>query len=136
MDLPIIFLLIVYVIFQFVFIDIDVSKNNNIKQEIFSSLRYANQNSLIEIDNEYKDYLLIDSVDMLEKWIINFCISSSRDIEKMKISFIQIESDPLPLYLVKVEGFDGKYVVISNDVYSSYMNGAMIIKENNEKRNK
>ena len=130
MDLGPTILIIIFLVLNFTFMTLDFEHNSNMKQSIFEATRAANQNSLYELQDKYDTYEEITTSEMLEKWLINFCNNNSLNFDKINVSFVQIETDPVPLYLVNIEGQKGAYAIIKNkDAIAEFYNGAMLIEK-------
>ena len=132
MEISVITLLLLVLTIMFSFINLDYQKSVHTKQNIFESIRAANQNSLYEIQDQYDNYEEITTVEMLDKWIINFCNNNSINMEEMKISFIMVSNDPVPLYLVNINGVNGKYISVNAKTIASYYYGALLIEKNED----
>ena len=128
MDVSVIALIFVFLTFQFSFIMFDFQHNQNMKQDIFSNIRTANQNALLQVQNDYNEYKELTENAMLEAWLENFVKQNNLDFNDIELGFVQIETDP-PLFLVTVEGAHGDYRVINKQALVSYVNGTMIISE-------
>lgn len=126
MDAGIYMLGLVIILFSLVFGMFDVNLNSSMKQNLFESVRAANQDALYDLQDDYNARKVLTTASMLEAWLIDFAKSADLSYKELVINFVQIETDP-PLYLVYVEGHKDKYVVISGDAYASYYSGATII---------
>ena len=126
MDLPVIALIFVFLTFQFTFIMFDYQHNQHMKQDIFSTIRTANQNALLQLKDEYDEYKELTENGMLEAWLENFVKQNNLNFDDIELGFVQLETDP-PLFLVTIEGGHGEYGTIKQSALVSYINGAMII---------
>ena len=116
----------IILIFMIVFGMLDVSLNSSMKHEMYESVRSANQNALIEMEEDYKTGVTLTTPQMLETWLAEFSQTHDMSFDELKINFVQMETDP-PLYLVYVEGYKGQYVMFSGDARAVYYNGSTII---------
>jgi len=116
----------IILLFSIVFGMLDVNLNSSMKQNLFESVRAANQNALLEMEEAYESREILTTTRMIETWLSEFASSEDLRYEEIKLNFIQMETDP-PLYLVYAEGFNDRYVMISADAYASYFSGATII---------
>ena len=98
------------------------------KQETFEAVRSANQNGLKEYLNDYNQYELFTTAEMLEKWIVNFVNANSLNYKELNIGFVKLETDP-PLYLVTIEGYKDQYAVLTKDAYVRYTSGTLIVSD-------
>ena len=132
MDMPIRLIGIVCIAFSLIFMSMDIFKNQEMLQNEFESNRLATQGSLLDLQEKYNNNEELTSVEMLNAWLTNFVNAHGITYEKLKLGFVQIETDP-PLYLVTVEGYKDEYALLSGEAYVRYTSGAMIIsKEENE----
>lgn len=129
MKTPVIAFFIIFIGLYFTFANLDFQRNSNMKYTEFESLRSANQNSLIEIKDKYDEYETITSGEMLENWLINFCNNNSMDYDDIKISILQMEEDPVPLYLAYIEGYKNSYIILNKEAVTSFYSGAMLIEK-------
>lgn len=126
MEMPVKLLGIICITLSLLFMSLDIYKNQEMIQSEFESNRSANQGSLLDLQEKYNNNETLSTVEMLNAWLINFVDTHGLAYENVRLGFIQIESDP-PLYLVKVEGFEEDYAILSRDAYVKYVSGAMII---------
>ena len=132
MDMPIRLIGIVCIAFSLIFMSMDIFKNQEMLQNEFESNRLATQGSLLDLQEKYNNNEELTSVEMLNAWLTNFVNAHGITYEKLKLGFVQIETDP-PLYLVTVEGYKDEYALLSGEAYVRYTSGATIIsKEENE----
>lgn len=128
MDVAISVLITLFLIFNISFSLLDFNHNNSMKESLFEATRAANQNALYEVQGEFDNYEEITTAEMLEKWLINFCNNNSLHYDDIELSFIQIETDPVPLFLVYVEGYKDSYFIFKNkDAKALLVSGAMIL---------
>lgn len=112
----------------FSFLLFDINKNLTIKQDAYETLRASNQNSLLDLNENYSKFKQLNTPAMLEQWLVNFINNNNIKWQDVELEFIQIETDP-PLYLVGIQGYVGHYAVISKDTFIQYHSGSMIITE-------
>ena len=126
MDMPIRLIGIVCITFSLIFMSMDIFKNQEMLQNEFESNRLATQGSLLDLQEKYNNNEELTSVEMLNAWLTNFVNAHGITYEKLKLGFVQIETDP-PLYLVTVEGYKDEYALLSGEAYVRYTSGATII---------
>ena len=126
MDMPIRLIGIVCIAFSLIFMSMDIFKNQEMLQNEFESNRLATQGSLLDLQEKYNNNEELTSVEMLNAWLTNFVNAHGITYEKLKLGFVQIETDP-PLYLVTVEGYKDEYALLSGEAYVRYTSGATII---------
>ena len=126
MDMPIRLIGIVCIAFSLIFMSMDIFKNQEMLQNEFESNRLATQGSLLDLQEKYNNNEELTSVEMLNAWLTNFVNAHGITYEKIKLGFVQIETDP-PLYLVTVEGYKDEYALLSGEAYVRYTSGATII---------
>lgn len=133
MDMPIRLIGIVCIAFSLIFMSMDIFKNQEMIQGEFEANRLATQGSLRDLQEKYNNNEELTSVEMLNTWLTNFVNAHGITYEKLKLGFVQIETDP-PLYLVTVEGYKDDYALLSGEAYVKYTSGATIIskEEGNE----
>ena len=123
MDMPIRLIGIVCIAFSLIFMSMDIFKNQEMLQNEFESNRLATQGSLLDLQEKYNNNEELTSVEMLNAWLTNFVNAHGITYEKLKLGFVQIETDP-PLYLVTVEGYKDEYALLSGEAYVRYTSGA------------
>ena len=116
----------IILLFSLVFGMFDANLNNTMKQDLYESVRAANQNALIALEQDYKNSISLTTAGMIESWLAEFALNNALDYETLRISFVQVETEP-PLYLMYVEGFKDEYVVVSGDAYAAFYSGTTII---------
>lgn len=126
MDLAIWGLVFVTIIFSFTFASLDVQKNNQLKQDLFTAVRSANQNSLEIIQDQYDHYEEITSAQMMEEWLRSFSNNLSSGFNEIKLNFIQVQEEP-PIFLVYVEGEEGRYAILKDKALVEHYSGALIV---------
>ena len=126
MDVGIYMLGLIIILFSIVFGMFDMNLNSSMKQNLFESVRSANQDALYDLQDDYNNRRVLTTEKMLEAWLIDFAKSAGLPYKELVINFVQIETDP-PLYLVYVEGYKENYVIISGEAYAAYHSGATII---------
>lgn len=126
MDLAIWGLVFVTIIFSFTFASLDVQKNNQLKQDLFTAVRSANQNSLEIIQDQYDHYEEITSAQMMEEWLRSFSNNLSSGFNEIKLNFIQVQEEP-PIFLVYVEGEEGRYAILRDEALVEHYSGALIV---------
>lgn len=131
MDMPVRLIGIVCIAFSLIFMSMDIFKNQEMLQNEFESNRLATQGSLLDLQEKYNNNEELTSVEMLNAWLINFVNAHGITYEKLKLGFVQIETDP-PLYLVTVEGYKDEYALLSGEAYVRYTSGATIITKEQE----
>lgn len=131
MDMPIRLIGIVCIAFSLIFMSMDIFKNQEMLQNEFESNRLATQGSLLDLQEKYNNNEELTSVEMLNAWLTNFVNAHGITYEKLKLGFVQIETDP-PLYLVTVEGYKDEYALLSGEAYVRYTSGATIITKEQE----
>ena len=131
MDMPIRLIGIVCIAFSLIFMSMDIFKNQEMLQNEFESNRLATQGSLLDLQEKYNNNEELTSVEMLNAWLTNFVNAHGITYEKLKLGFVQIETDP-PLYLVTVEGYKDEYALLSGEAYVRYTSGATIITKEEE----
>jgi len=114
------------VTFSLVFGMFDMNLNQSMKQNLFESIRSANQNALYDVQDDYNNQEVLTTPMMLEAWLIDFAGSEDLKYKDLVINFVQLETEP-PLYLVYVKGYKDKYAVISEDAYAAYYSSTTII---------
>ena len=122
-------LILLILIFNFTLIMFDINKNQTIKQTAFETIRAANQNGLLELQENYDNFEVLDSAMMLNEWLVSFISNNSLDFQDVTIGFVEIESEP-PFYVVRFEGYYDDYAIISKEAYVEYTNAAMIVSDN------
>lgn len=134
MDSPVIVLVLLIMAFTFAFSSTDLQRNQNMKSDTFESVRVANQNGLYDIRDKYSHYDEITTSEMLESWLINFCNTNRLDYSDIKVTFSLIETEPIPLYLCKVEAKDAESyrILKGKEPMVSYYNGTMLIPDEGE----
>ena len=131
MDMPVRLIGIVCIAFSLIFMSMDIFKNQEMLQNEFESNRLATQGSLLDLQEKYNNNEELTSVEMLNAWLTNFVNAHGISYEKLKLGFVQIETDP-PLYLVTVEGYKDEYALLSGEAYVRYTSGATIITKEQE----
>jgi len=131
MDMPVRLIGIVCIAFSLIFMSMDIFKNQEMLQNEFESNRLATQGSLLDLQEKYNNNEELTSVEMLNAWLTNFVNAHGITYEKLKLGFVQIETDP-PLYLVTVEGYKDEYALLSGEAYVRYTSGATIITKEQE----
>ena len=131
MDMPVRLIGIVCIAFSLIFMSMDIFKNQEMLQNEFESNRLATQGSLLDLQEKYNNNEELTSVEMLNAWLTNFVNAHGITYEKLKLGFVQIETDP-PLYLVTVEGYKDEYALLSGEAYVRYISGATIITKEQE----
>lgn len=131
MEMPIKVIGLVIIVFFLIFTSMDLFKNQEMIQAEFESNRLATQGSLKDLQEKYNNNEEISSVEMLNIWLTNFVNAHGITYEKLKLGFVQIETDP-PLYLVTIEGYENEYAILSGDAYARYTSGATIISKESE----
>ena len=131
MDMPVRLIGIVCIAFSLIFMSMDIFKNQEMLQNEFESNRLATQGSLLDLQEKYNSNEELTSVEMLNAWLTNFVNAHGITYEKLKLGFVQIETDP-PLYLVTVEGYKDEYALLSGEAYVRYTSGATIITKEQE----
>jgi len=116
----------IIVTFSLVFGMFDMNLNQSMKQNLFESIRSANQNALYDVQDDYNNQEVLTTPMMLEAWLIDFAGSEDLKYKDLVINFVQLETEP-PLYLVYVKGYKDKYAVISEDAYAAYYSSTTII---------
>jgi len=131
MDMPIRAIGLVIIVFSLIFVSLDLFKNQEMIQSEFESNRLATQGSLRDLQEKYNNNEELTSVEMLNAWLTNFVNAHGITYEKIKLGFVQIETDP-PLYLVTIEGYENEYAILKNEAYVQYTSGATIITDDKE----
>lgn len=131
MDMPVRVIGLVIIVFFLIFTSMDLFKNQEMIQSEFESNRLATQGSLRDLQEKYNNNEELTTVEMLNAWITNFVNAHGITYEKLKLGFVQIETDP-PLYLVTIEGYEDEYAILSGDAYVRYTSGATIISKEAE----
>ena len=101
MDLAISALIILVLIFTSTFTMLDVSRNMTIQQDIFTSLRSANQNALLDIKDDYESRDEITEARMIQEWLVNFLDNNNLNYRDVTLKFTYLSTDP-PTYTVEV----------------------------------
>ena len=125
---------LVVIVFTLIFASLDLFKNQEMIQSEFESNRLATQGSLRDLQEKYNNNEELSSVEMLNTWLTNFVNAHGIAYEKLKLGFVQVETDP-PLYLVTVEGYEDEYAYLSGEAYARYTSGATIISKESEEWN-
>ena len=131
MDMPVRVVGLIIIVFYLIFTSMDLFKNQEMIQSEFESNRLATQGSLRDLQEKYNNNEELSSVEMLNTWLTNFVNAHGITYEKLKLGFVQIETDP-PLYLVTVEGYEDEYAILSGEAYVRYTSGATIISKEAE----
>ena len=131
MDMPVRVVGLIIIVFYLIFTSMDLFKNQEMSQSEFESNRLATQGSLRDLQEKYNNNEELSSVEMLNTWLTNFVNAHGITYEKLKLGFVQIETDP-PLYLVTVEGYEDEYAILSGEAYVRYTSGATIISKEAE----
>jgi len=126
MDVGVYILGATVLLFSIVFGLLDFNINASMKQNLFESVRAANQNSLISLESKYGNREILTTCQMIETWLCEFASDRDLNYKEVEIDFVQVETEP-PLYLVNVKGFVDKYAIVSEDAYAEYFSGATII---------
>lgn len=126
MSIAISALTFVIVIFSFTLSLFDINKQMELRQVISENTRAANQNSLLEISEDYKNNEVISTSLMLEKWLTNFFDDNLSEVEELEINFSMISTEP-PLFLVSVKGKSSANAYLSAELYANIMSGTTII---------
>lgn len=126
MSIAISALTFVIVIFSFTLSLFDINKQMELKQVISENTRAANQNSLLEISEDYKNNEVISTSLMLEKWLTNFFDDNLSEVEELEINFSMISTEP-PLFLVSVKGKSSANAYLSAELYADIISGTTII---------
>ena len=128
MDLAISALIILVLIFTVTFTMLDVSRNMTIQQDIFTSLRSANQNALLDIKEDYESRDEITEARMIQEWLVNFLDNNNLNYRDVTLKFTYLSTDP-PTYTVEVEGYsEHAYIkVTGKEAKIKYINAATIL---------
>lgn len=126
MDFGVYILGAIILLFSIVFGLLDFNLNASMKQNLFESVRAANQEALYTLEENYDNRQILTSAQMIETWLMEFASSKDLNYKEIQINFLQLETEP-PLYLVYAKGFNDKYVIVSSDAYAEYFSGATII---------
>lgn len=97
-----------------------------LRQVISENTRAANQNSFLEISEDYKNNEVISTSLMLEKWLTNFFDDNLSEVEELEINFSMISTEP-PLFLVSVKGKSSANAYLSAELYADIISGTTII---------
>lgn len=125
MDLAAYMYLFVIMVFSLVFGMIDVNAGASTRQNLFESVRDANQSALYTIQDEYEERKVITTPQMMEAWLMSYITDEDLRYENITLNFVQMETEP-PLYLVYIEGRRDEYIIVSSDAYDKYISGATI----------
>jgi len=131
MEMPVKLIGIICITLSLILMSLDIYKNQQMIQSEFESNRSANQGSLLDLQEKYNNNETLTTVEMLDAWLVNFINTHGLAYEKVRLGFVQIESDP-PLYLVTVEGYEEDYAILGQEAYVKYTSGAMIITDDEE----
>ena len=128
MDLAISALIILVLIFTSTFTMLDVSRNMTIQQDIFTSLRSANQNALLDIKDDYESRDEITEARMIQEWLVNFLDNNNLNYRDVTLKFTYLSTDP-PTYTVEVEGYsEHAYIkVTGKEAKIKYIHAATIL---------
>ncbi|MDD2591848.1 MAG: hypothetical protein PHP11_03335 [Erysipelotrichaceae bacterium] len=126
MSIAISALVFVVLVFSLTLALFDINKDMQLKQVLYENTRAANQNSLIELANDYKYEGPLTTAAMLERWLINFVDNNLEDIDELTIEFAHISTDP-PLYLVRVKGKSSANAYLNAELYEQVISGTTII---------
>lgn len=126
MSIAISALTFVIVIFSFTLSLFDINKQMELRQVISENTRAANQNSFLEISEDYKNNEVISTSLMLEKWLTNFFDDNLSEVEELEINFSMISTEP-PLFLVSVKGKSSANAYLSAELYADIISGTTII---------
>jgi len=96
------------------------------KHSLFETVRAANQNSLLSLQQDYEKGKSLTTPQMLEEWISQFVTQNSLNYNSITLGFVQLETDP-PLYLVTAEGKKNNYTIIQDQAYVRYTSGTLLI---------
>ncbi len=127
MDLAIHSLIGLVVIFTLMLFLFDGQRLADVKRDIYQSSRAANQNSLLELKQAVINDEVLTDGQMIEHWIINYALQTGTAVEKIKISFLALNTEP-QYYLVAIEGSD-EYRFFAGDAASFFINGALVVKD-------
>lgn len=134
MDTPVITFFLVIVMFIFSFLMVDVDSNVQMKTDAYESVRAANQNALLDLQDKYDEYDELNTPAMVEEWLANFLSKNNIAWKEITINFVQIETDP-PAYLMSVEGHkQSGYAIIkggaaNDNAIVKFSSGATIISD-------
>lgn len=119
------FFLIIIVLFSFLMLDF--SSNISMKSDAYESTRAANQNALLDLQENYDNYEELNSPAMIERWLTNFLKNENISWKDVEIGFIQMENDP-PTYLMEIKGHKKTaYAVVRKDAYVEFTSGTTLI---------
>lgn len=121
----------VCVIFTLMFGMLDLTKNGSANQNIFNSIRYANQNALYDVQPDYESRETLTSAQMLEVWLEEFAQNADMEYNDIVLNFAQIETEP-PLYLVYAKGYKDQYRILTAEAYYEFLNGSTILQKEPE----
>ena len=129
MDAGIYMLGLIILLFTLVFGMFDVNVNSSMKQNLYESVRSANQNALLELEAKYQEGEELTTIEMLEEWLSEFAQNNDLSYSELKINFVQMETEP-PVYLVYIEGHKDQYKVLGSgtmDAFVKYHSGSTLI---------
>lgn len=126
MDQPIWALVLVTIVFTLLFSIMDIGNTSTIKQDTFENVRAANQNALLNIQEDYNDLKELGNATLLEEWIISYCNNNDVNYEDIEINFVQIKNDP-PTFLVSVNNDAGSYAIIPQEAMVKFYSGSTVV---------
>lgn len=85
MERSIIYMLLLLFTFWISFGILDVNKNQTLKQDSFETIRSANQNALLDLQDKYNDYEELNTPAMVEEWLVNFVNNNNINWEDVEI---------------------------------------------------
>ena len=133
MEAPIKAFFILILIATFSFLMLDFNSNISMKSDAYESTRAANQNALLDLQENYDNYEELNTPAMVERWLVNFLKNENIPWKDIDISFIQIENDP-PTYLLEVKGHNkSKYAIVGKEAYVEFSSGTTLITDDRDK---
>lgn len=127
METPIKTFFLLILIATFSFLMLDFNSNISMKSDTYESTRAANQNALLDLQENYDNYEELNTPAMVERWLSNFLKNENIPWKDIEISFIQIETDP-PTYLMEVKGHNkANYAIVRKDAYVEFTSGTTLI---------
>lgn len=132
MSVPIRTFFFLIMIFVFSFIMMDFNSNLRMKEDAYESVRAANQDALLDLQENYNNYEELNTAAMVERWLANFVNNEDLTWKEIQINFVQIETDP-PAYLMQVKGTKKTgYAIVKKDAYINFHSGSTIITDDEE----
>jgi len=128
MSLAIAGLVIVIFIFSLTFAAFDISQSAAMRHDVYESVRIANQNALLDVQEEYNTHQELTQARLIEEWIVNFLNNTGIEYSEVKLKFSYLSTEP-PIFTVEIEGHaEAGYVMFNGvDAEVKYYSSSTII---------